>query len=85
MSEITMSDITLNQIANSSIFFDPGTIYAEIENGTYLLKWDGKRSCFVDEYNEWAFAWETVYNAPITCIDSKQGYGNTLCVTVKLS
>ena len=85
MLKITMSNITLNQIANSSMFFDPGTIYAEIDNGTYLLEWDDERNCFVDQYDEWAFDWNTVYNAPITCIGSQQGFGNNLYVTVKLS
>ena len=80
-----MFTFTLNQLCNSAVRFDPATIYAEIDNCTYLLQWDEVRNCFMDEYNEYAFAWDTIYNAPIICIDSKQGYGNTLYVIVKLS
>lgn len=80
-----MFTVTLNQFANSNIWFDPATIWAEDDNGSYLLEWDSKRNCFIDVYTQRAFEWDTIYNAPIIWIDSKQGYGNTLFVIVKLS
>lgn len=79
-----MENLTLNQLFNSAISFDPDTIYATVNGDTFMLQWDSEQSCFVDEYQDFAFSLETVYNAPITCIDSKQGYGNTLFVIVKL-
>ena len=80
-----MTNITLNQLCNSSVWFDPATIYAEVNGSTFILQWDSNRNCFTDAYGEYSFDYATVYDAPITRIDSTQGCGNTLFVVVKLS
>jgi hypothetical protein len=79
-----MEKLTLNQLFNSLVSFDPGTIYATVDDNTFKLQWDNERECFIDEYREYHFSENTVYNAPIVRIDSRQGYGNTLYVIVKL-
>lgn len=80
-----METLTLNQLSNSPIWFDPATIYVTTtDNNTVEVHWDNKRECFTDEYSEYQFTMDTIYNAPITRIDSKQGCGNTLFVIVKL-
>lgn len=79
-----MEKLTLNQLFNSTVSFDPATIYAIVENNTFMLQWDDQQKCFIDVYAEYSFTEDAVYNAPITCIGSTQGYGNTLYVIVKL-
>ena len=64
--------------------FDPATIYATVDDNTFTLYWDSEQEYFTDKYKEYRFTMGTVFNAPIICIDSKQGYGNTLFAIVKL-